>query len=410
MNSKILKRSELKSVLDDLRRNGSRIVLTNGCFDLIHAGHVRYLEEARSLGDCLVVAVNSDDSVRALKGAGRPYISDLERAEMLAGLGCVDYVTVFEETTASAVIRELKPHIYAKGGDIVADQVPESDALAEVGAEIAVLSKVEGRSTSELVKKIRSVSPASDETDKPVRVVGMIPARLAATRLPNKPLIDIAGKPMIQWVYERAKGASLLSEVIVATPDEEIRECVESFGGTAVMTSHTHRSGTDRLCEAARKYGGDLIVNIQGDEPLLDSDAINLLADMMLKSPDLPMGSLMCRISSEDEFDDPAVVKVVTDRFGNALYFSRARIPYPRNPDESKVFKHIGIYAYRKHFLLALAALDQTPLEKSESLEQLRALENGYRIRMAETTFSPTSVDTPEDLDSVRRILKESRG
>jgi len=238
-----------------------------------------------------------------------------------------------------------------------------------------------------------------------LRIVGMIPSRLAATRLPNKPLLEIAGKPMIQWVYERAMGSKLLSEVLVATPDDEIRRCVESFGGKVVLTSHTHRSGTDRLCEAVRKHGGDLIVNIQGDEPLLDSDTIDKLIGVMLDLPDAPMGSLMCRISDEQEVNDPAVVKVVTDRSGNALYFSRARIPFPRNAGESSVYKHIGIYAYRRHCLLALSALEQTPLERSESLEQLRALENGFRIKMVETESSPVSVDTPEDLERVRRLL-----
>jgi len=236
-------------------------------------------------------------------------------------------------------------------------------------------------------------------------VIGMIPARLAATRLPNKPLLDIAGKPMIQWVYERARESQYLTDVVVATPDEEILNCVESFGGKAVMTSAGHKSGTDRLCEAARKLGGDIILNIQGDEPLLDSVSIDLLAKTMLDSPEVLMASLMCTLDDEAEIDDPAVVKVITDINGYALYFSRSRIPYPRSTENAVTFKHIGIYAYKRDFLLTLAALDQTPLEKTESLEQLRALENGYRIKMVQTDFSPTSVDTPEDLERVRRIL-----
>ena len=237
------------------------------------------------------------------------------------------------------------------------------------------------------------------------RTIGIIPARLAATRLPNKPLLDIAGKPMIQWVYERASGASLMDEVMVATPDEEIFKCVEAFGGKAVMTAPGHRSGTDRLAEVARVIEADLIVNIQGDEPLLDSNAIDLLVQAMIDSPSVPMGSLMCPLKDAHEEDDPAVVKVVTDIEGFALYFSRAKIPYPRDPEAASAYKHIGIYAYRREFLIAFAGLAPTPLERAESLEQLRALENGYRIKMVETSFSPTSVDTPEDLERVRKIL-----
>lgn len=238
-----------------------------------------------------------------------------------------------------------------------------------------------------------------------MRAIGIIPARLAATRLPNKPLLDIAGKPMIQWVYEHAREARLLADVVVATPDEDIFRAVESFGGTAVMTSIEHRSGTDRLAEAVQSpecSGAHVIVNIQGDEPLLDPAAIDMLAEAILADPETPMASLMCPLSPDEE-DEPSVVKVVTDLRGFALYFSRARIPYPRNPGVS--WKHIGLYAYTREFLLTFPTLAPTPLEQAESLEQLRALENGYRIRMVQTDFTPTSVDTPEDLEKVRRIL-----
>ena len=237
------------------------------------------------------------------------------------------------------------------------------------------------------------------------KTIGMIPARLAATRLPNKPLLDIAGKPMIRWVYERASAAELLDGLVVATPDPAIMDCVLSFGGNAVMTSAEHRSGTDRLAEAASDLECDLIVDIQGDEPLIESDDVDALVRAMLGQPEAAMGSLMCR-AGDDEVDDPAVVKVVTDRRGFALYFSRSRIPYPRHAADARYFKHIGIYAYRRDFLLKMAEMPPTPLELAESLEQLRALENGYRILMVETDFSPTSVDTPEDLARVQVILE----
>jgi 3-deoxy-manno-octulosonate cytidylyltransferase (CMP-KDO synthetase) len=405
--TKIVRRSVLAGILDELRRGGKKIVFTNGCFDILHVGHVRYLEEARQLGDCLVVGLNTDDSVRGLKGSERPFIPEFERAELLAALQCVNYVVLFAEPTAIKLLGELRPDIYVKGGDYTSeDQIPEADTVKAIGGKIVMVSGVEGKSTSDLISRIRKSSAASDsrQADRGP-VAGIIPARLAATRLPNKPLLDIAGKPMIQWVYEQASKATMLDEVMVATPDEEVRKCVESFGGKAIMTSSEHRSGTDRLAEAAEDSGAGLIVNIQGDEPLLDPDAIDLLVRAMVDSPDVLMGSLMCPLADDEEEDDPAVVKVVTDREGFALYFSRARIPYPRDPNAAEVRKHIGIYAYQRDFLIAFSRLAPTPLEQAESLEQLRALENGYRIKMVETDFSPMSVDTPEDLERVRQLF-----
>lgn len=404
MKTKIVRRSVLKGILDELRQAGKTIVFTNGCFDILHIGHLRYLEEAKALGDCLVVALNTDDSVRQLKGPDRPFVPEFERTEMLAGFQCVDWITLFSEVTAIDLIKELKPNIYVKGGDYTdLDQIPETETVRSIGAEIVIVPKTEGKSTTRLVSQVRSIS--NGRRPSVGGTIGIIPARLAATRLPNKPLLDIAGKPMVQWVYERAKCVKL-DDVFIATPDEEIFACVESFGGKAVMTSAAHRSGTDRLAEAAESLDADLIVNIQGDEPLLDPGAVDALVEAMTRFPDVPMGSLMCPLEVEED-DDPAVVKVVTDQQGFALYFSRARIPYPRDREAAEPKKHIGIYAYRRDFLLAFPNMPPTPLEKAESLEQLRALENGYRIIMVETTFSPTSVDTPEDLDRVRKILDQ---
>ena len=408
MKTKIVRRSVLKGILDELRQHGKTIVFTNGCFDILHIGHLRYLEEAKALGDCLVVGLNTDESVQQLKGPDRPFVSEFERAEMLAGFQCVDWITLFSEVTAINLIKELRPDIYVKGGDYTdLSQIPETETVQSIGAEIVIVPKIEGRSTTSLVQNLRvgaKHSTLHGEMLRPCKVIGIIPARLAATRLPNKPLLDIAGKPMIQWVCERAKSAKTLDDVLVATPDEEIFNCVESFGGKVVMTSPTHRSGTDRLAEAAEGLDADLILNIQGDEPLLDPGSVDALAEAMMRSPEVPMGSLMCRLEVEEE-DNPAVVKVVTDQQGFALYFSRARIPYPRDREAAEPRKHIGIYAYRREFLIAFPGLEPTPLEKAESLEQLRALENGYRIMMVETAFSQTSVDTQEDLERVRQIL-----
>ena len=239
-----------------------------------------------------------------------------------------------------------------------------------------------------------------------MRIVGVIPARLAATRLPNKPLVDIGGKTMIERVWDQAKKATRLSELIVATPDEAIKDAVEAFGGVAAMTSDQHRSGTDRLAEVARRLEADIFVNIQGDEPLIDPATIDLSVEPLLTDETASMSSLMCPCPLE-ELDNPACVKVVTDLQGRALYFSRARIPYRRYPDSGvEVMQHIGLYAYRREFLLKFAQLPPSPLEQMEALEQLRALEHGYRIAMVRVERAPLSVDTEEDLERVRMLLR----
>jgi 3-deoxy-manno-octulosonate cytidylyltransferase (CMP-KDO synthetase) len=231
-----------------------------------------------------------------------------------------------------------------------------------------------------------------------MRVVGVIPARLAATRLPNKPLLDIVGKPMIQRVWERARLARGVDEVLVATPDEEIAAVVRGFGGRAVMTSDRHRSGTDRVAEVAESDPAGIFVNIQGDEPLIEPSSIEKAIQPMLDDDSVRMTSLMCRCPPDD-LDNAACVKVVCDARSDALYFSRARIPFQRQPGSSaSVMQHVGLYAYRRDFLLAFAKLAPTPLELTESLEQLRALEHGYKIRLVEIDSAPLSVDTPEDL------------
>jgi 3-deoxy-manno-octulosonate cytidylyltransferase (CMP-KDO synthetase) len=235
----------------------------------------------------------------------------------------------------------------------------------------------------------------------------MIPARLASTRLPDKPLLDIAGKPMIQRVWERAKRAQVLTEVYIATPDERLRQAAESFGAIALMTKSTHRSGTDRLAEAASLLDAEIIVNIQGDEPLIEPEYIERAVAPLLADSSLPMSSLMC-FCPDDELENPATVKVVTATSGDALYFSRSRIPYPRSAEGASVMQHIGLYVYRREFLVRFPMLEPTPLEKAESLEQLRALENGFRIRMVEVPRAPQSVDTPEDLVKVRAIIADN--
>lgn len=240
-----------------------------------------------------------------------------------------------------------------------------------------------------------------------MKVLCIIPARYASTRLPGKPLRDIAGKPMIVRVYERAVQAKRVQDVVVATDDERIRAAVAAHGGRAVMTRADHATGTDRLAEVAEKMTEyDLIINVQGDEPLIDPAVIDALVAPFLSDAALSMATVKTALAAEEDITNPNNVKVITDCAGNALYFSRARIPYARNPG-AKVYKHIGIYAYRRDFLLAYARMEQTPLELSESLEQLRALENGHRIRVVETDAVFIGVDTEEDLAAVNEEYRK---
>jgi len=237
-----------------------------------------------------------------------------------------------------------------------------------------------------------------------MKIIGIIPARYSATRLPGKPLADICGKPLIQYVYEQARKSKLLEDVIVATDDERILKAVEGFGGKAVMTSPTHPSGTDRCAEVARQIDCDFVINIQGDEPLIPPQVIDKVAEALMESDEeIPMTSA-ATLANKEERENSNVVKVVTDQKGIALYFSRSPIPFYRNP-VAPTLRHIGIYGYRKDFLLKFVSLPQTPLEKTESLEQLRALEHGFKIKIVLVDYSPVGVDTPEDLERVRKLL-----
>ena len=235
--------------------------------------------------------------------------------------------------------------------------------------------------------------------------VGIIPSRYASTRLPGKPLLPIGGKPMIQHVYERACAARSLDRVLVATDDERILSAVRGFGGEAVLTSPEHRSGTDRVAEAARALDIEVVVNIQGDEPMLDPEPLDALVAAFAGRPDLEIATLAHPIRHAEEAADPAAVKVVRDREGYALYFSRLPIPFDRDGTGAARWRHLGVYAYRKAALLRFAALPPAPLEQSEALEQLRALENGMRILVLPTDKEAIGVDTPEDLERVRGFL-----
>ncbi|MDO3379370.1 3-deoxy-manno-octulosonate cytidylyltransferase [Geoalkalibacter halelectricus] len=249
-----------------------------------------------------------------------------------------------------------------------------------------------------------------------MNVTAIIPARYASTRFPGKPLVDILGKPMIQRVYERVRQAQGIDRVLVATDDPRIHDAVRAFGGEVAMTRADHPTGTDRLAEVAALLDTDLVVNVQGDEPLIDPRMIEEALAPMRTDASIPMGTLKTPIATVEEFLNPNVVKVVTDREGYALYFSRAPIPHPRDlaadlPQamaQNAPFKHVGLYVYRRDFLLRYPHLPVTPLEDLEKLEQLRALEHGFRIRVVATELNSLGVDTPEDLERVRHALARS--
>lgn len=238
----------------------------------------------------------------------------------------------------------------------------------------------------------------------------MIPARYASSRFPGKALAPLVGRPLIRHVYERAAQARYLSRLVVATDDERIAQAARAFGAPVCMTRSDHPSGTDRVAEAAAADAAELIVNIQGDEPLIDPAAIDAAVLGLLEAPEIPMGTLKKRIEDPAELSNPNVVKVVTDRFGNALYFSRSRIPYVRaGAEEAPCYKHVGLYVYRRDFLLGYSELPIGPLERAEKLEQLRALENGHRIRVVETEYESRGVDTPQDLKEVEKLMGGGR-
>lgn len=247
------------------------------------------------------------------------------------------------------------------------------------------------------------------------KVIAIIPARYHSNRFEGKPLASIMGKPMIQHVVERALRVDLLARVVVATDDERIAQAVRSFGGEVVMTRSDHATGTDRLAEAASLIDiseQDIIVNVQGDQPLFPAEVVEQVARPMLDDPALPMSTLIYKIVRHEEINDPNHVKTVFDRHGNALYFSRASIPFQRNPDEPHrptYYKHLGFYAYRKGFLLTFVGLPEGEWERFEKLEQLRALEYGYTIRVVLTTHDSIEVDTPKDVARVEELLQSEQ-
>ncbi len=256
--------------------------------------------------------------------------------------------------------------------------------------------------------------------EKREKVLGVIPARWHSSRFPGKPLVDIGGKPMIQHVYERACEAKLIDDVVIATDDERIEHAVAGFGGIALMTGSDISTGTDRVAEVAKRYQHDIILNIQGDEPLITPGMLDDLVGALLENPNIPVATPVKPITAYDELIDTTFARIVMTKDRNILYFTRSVIPFARDVarqpewiENHAYYRHVGIYCFRREFLLRFVEMEQSSLEIAERLEQLRILENGYPIRGVLTTYTPHSVDTPEDLETVRekyfRLHAESK-
>jgi len=242
------------------------------------------------------------------------------------------------------------------------------------------------------------------------QIVVVIPSRFAATRLPGKPLVNLAGKPMVQRVYEQAKLAQTVHRVLVATDDQRIFDSVQAFGGEVRMTRSDHRTGTERIAEVAAHVPGDVFVNVQGDEPLIDPVAIDTAVAALLEDPPAQIATVATPIRHVPDIMDPNIVKTVLDFDSNALYFSRAPIPWVRDTQQRvhvKYWKHLGLYAFQREALLEYSTFPQGELEKIEQLEQLRWLENGWKIRVAEVEHDAVSVDVPEDIARVEKLLQK---
>lgn len=241
-----------------------------------------------------------------------------------------------------------------------------------------------------------------------MKIIGVIPARYKSSRFPGKPLVDICGKPMIYWVYRQAMKVKEFNEVYIATDDERIRATCDQYGMKVIMTSDKHNTGSDRVAEVAEKTDGDLYVNVQGDEPVINPEMIREVISIFQEDETVYFGSLKKEITDSDEIQATSTVKVVTDDKGDAMYFSRSVIPSNLKDGKlARVFRHVGIYAYKKEFLLKFAAMEQTELELGEGIEPLRAMQKGYKMRLKETTYSSIGVDLPEHVALVEKIIRK---
>ncbi len=411
---KIIKREEIEDWIAARRINNESIVFTNGCFDILHAGHVELLEAARAQGDCLVVGVNSDASVKRLKGESRPINGEQERAAVLAALQAVSAVCVFEEDTPIPLLDDVRPDIHVKGGDYIADNLPEAATVRQHGGEIVIIPLKAGFSTTGTLEKLKT-------QNSKLKTAVIIPARYGSTRFPGKPLADLGGKTVIERVVEAALQTQAARPILVATDDERIAAVVAaafpSAQAQAVMTSPDCETGTDRLAQVVREQFADqlderlILLNIQGDEPFVQAAHLDALLNAM-HDENTRMGTLATPLEAADT-DDTNVVKVVAGQNGDALYFSRLSIPFGRGEEEQSSvprLRHLGVYAYEANWLLEMAQLPPSPLENIEKLEQLRALENGTPIRVVQVkNVVPIAIDTPHDLEKAREYWQAHR-
>ncbi len=389
---------------DIWRATNQKIVFTNGCFDILHAGHIALLQHAKSLGDVLVVGLNSDASVKRLKGESRPIHDQNARAAVLQSLRCVDAVTIFEDDTPIETIRALRPDIHVKGGDYDAETLPETPVVRAGGGQVIIVPLVEGLSSSRALQKMAPTAHV------------IIPARWGSTRFPGKPLAILGGKTVIRRVVEAALNSQSARPIIVATDDEriaaEIRAHFAPDAATPHLTSADCHTGTDRLAEVVRaKFSGEtrrIIVNVQGDEPFINPTYINALIELMTRETDLKMATLVTSLNNEQS-DDPNVVKAVVSQNNRALYFSRAAVPFDRDHNGVSRWRHLGVYAYEATWLLQMAALPPSNLEEIEKLEQLRALEAGVEVGVVPVeNVVPIAIDTPADLERAQKFLDEN--
>ena len=412
---KIIARDQISNHCQSQRDAGRKIVFTNGCFDILHSGHIKILEQARALGDFLVVGVNSDASVKRLKGETRPINSQEARARVLASLQAVDAVCIFQDDTPIPLIDDVRPNIHVKGGDYVADELPEAATVKKHGGEIVIVPLEAGFSTTSTLEKLNA-----NKTE--LEAVLVIPARFGSTRFPGKPLVQLGGKSVISRVVEAALKTQASRPVLVATDDDRIAAEIESTfdarDAQPVMTSESCQTGTDRIAEVIQSRFADhlderlIVVNVQGDEPFVNPAHLDELMRVMREQSTLRMATLATPLKPEAT-DDSNVVKVVRAQNGNALYFSRLPVPFARDAAEqenTQRLHHLGVYAYEAKWILEMAKLPPSPLEQIEKLEQLRALENGVAIHVSVAhDVVPIAIDTPHDLEQAEKYLRNSR-
>ncbi|HVF85865.1 MAG TPA: 3-deoxy-manno-octulosonate cytidylyltransferase [Abditibacteriaceae bacterium] len=427
MNSQLISGDNLAAWCEERRARGQKVVSTNGCFDVLHAGHIELLQHARTLGDCLLVALNSDASVRRLKGESRPINDESARAFVLGALECVDGVVVFDEDTPVRVLEEARPNVHVKGGDYQIEDLPEAEVVQKHGGEIVIVPLRQGFSTTGTLQKMAQPQIAQPQmAQQETRCLVVIPSRYGSTRFPGKPLANLGSKTVVEHVVGRALETQADRPVLVATDDNRIaRQVEQNFSPETVrvvMTPHCE-TGTDRIAQAILEYSNQghiapderlIVVNVQGDEPFVNAAHLDALIQAMRDEPALKMATLATPIVDDAQIGDPNVVKVVCDQRGNALYFSRCSVPFERDaPTDSSTrtskLRHVGVYAYDAKWLQEMAQLPPSPLEQTEKLEQLRALEHGVAIRVIVVQdVVNIAIDTPQDLVAAQQYLKSN--